>query len=60
MYKKDVINYYGTLVKLAEVLKISPSAISQWKDIIPERQAYRLERLTNQELVVNPKLYKKI
>ena len=60
MYKADVINYYGTLVKLAEVLKISPAAISQWKDIIPERQAYRLERLTNHELVVNPELYKKI
>ncbi|MDK4527035.1 Cro/CI family transcriptional regulator [Kingella kingae] len=58
MYKKDVLNYYGTLVKLAEILKISPSAISQWKDIIPERQAYRLQRLSNNALTVNPELYK--
>lgn len=58
MYKKDVLNYYGTLVKLAEILKISPSAISQWKDIIPERQAYRLQRLSNNVLTVNPELYK--
>lgn len=58
MYKKDVLNYYGTLVKLAEILKISPSAISQWKDIIPERQAYRLQRLSNNALTVNPGLYK--
>lgn len=58
MYKKDVLNYYGTLVKLAEILKISPSAISQWKNIIPERQAYRLQRLSNNALTVNPELYK--
>lgn len=58
MYKKDVLNYYGTLVKLAEILKISPSAISQWKEIIPERQAYRLQRLSNNALMVNPELYK--
>lgn len=58
MYKKDVLNYYGTLVKLAEILKISPSAVSQWKDIIPERQAYRLQRLSNNALTVNPELYK--
>lgn len=57
MYKIDVINYYGTLVKLAEVLKISPSAIIQWKEIIPERQAYRIQRLSNNALVVDPKLY---
>lgn len=58
MYKKDVLNYYGTLVKVAEILKISPSAISQWKKIIPERQAYRLQRLSDNALTVNPELYK--
>ncbi|MDK4684351.1 Cro/CI family transcriptional regulator [Kingella negevensis] len=58
MYKEDVLNYYGTLVKLAEVLKISPSAISQWKEIIPEKQAYKLQRISNNALIVNPELYK--
>lgn len=59
MYKEDVLNYYGTLVKLAEVLKISPSAISQWKKIIPEKQAYKLQRISNNALIVNPELYKR-
>ncbi|HEZ7194267.1 Cro/CI family transcriptional regulator [Kingella negevensis] len=59
MYKEDVLNYYGTLVKLAEVLKISPSAISQWKEIIPEKQAYKLQRISNNALIVNPELYKR-
>lgn len=59
MYKEDVLNYHGTLVKLAEVLKISPSAISQWKEIIPERQAYRLQHISNNALIVNTELYKR-
>lgn len=58
MYKKDVLNHYGTAVRLAKILKISPSAISQWRDIIPERQAYKIQRLSNNALVVNPLLYK--
>lgn len=58
MYKKEVLRHYGTLVKLAEILNISPSAISQWKEIIPERQAYRIQRLSNNALTVNPELYK--
>lgn len=57
MYKEEVIKHYGTIVKVAEILNISPAAISQWKKIIPEKQAYRLQRLSNNSLIVDPKLY---
>lgn len=57
MYKRDVLSHYGTLVELAKILNISPSAISQWKEIIPERQAYRIQRLSGNVLTVNPELY---
>lgn len=60
MYKDDVIKFYGTRVALAEALGISPAAISQWSDIIPERQAYRLQRLTGNTLKVNPIIYEKL
>lgn len=59
MKKIDVIAYYKTTVNLAEELNILPSAVSQWGDIIPEKQALRLEKLTEGALKYDPSLYKK-
>ena len=57
MYKTDVLRYYGTKTAVAQTLKTSSSAVTQWKEIIPEKQAYRLQILTNGDLTVNPTLY---
>lgn len=59
MLKSDLKNYYGSFVKAARALGISPSAISQWGEVIPEKQAYRLENLTNGKLSVDLSLYRK-
>ena len=57
MLKKDVKKYYGSFAKAARALGISSAAISQWNDIIPEKQAYRLEKITKGQLRVNRDLY---
>jgi len=59
MYKVDVIAHYGTGVNVTSALKLKSSGtVSQWGEIIPERQAGRLERLTGGKLVYNPDLYR--
>lgn len=45
MYKKDVIDHFGTQ-RAAKALGISDAAVSQWKEVIPEKDAYRLEVVT--------------
>ena len=52
MYKSDVIAYYGTAVEVTSSLELKSSGtVSQWKVLIPEKQAMRLERLTGGKLV---------
>lgn len=59
MLKSEVVDYFGTKAAVAEVLKISSSAVSQWGNVIPEKQAYKLERKSNGVLKVDPNFYKK-
>jgi len=59
MKKKDVLIHYGTQVKLAKVLGISQASISNWNEIIPEKQAFRLEKITCGTLQYDSELYKK-
>ncbi|ATW34472.1 Cro/CI family transcriptional regulator [Candidatus Williamhamiltonella defendens] len=60
MYKSLVIAHFGNTVKLSSFLKINSSAISQWGKIIPEKQALKLEKLTEGSLKYDPTLYKKV
>ncbi|MCZ8808192.1 Cro/CI family transcriptional regulator [Escherichia albertii] len=46
MYKKDVIDHFGTQRAVAKALGISDAAVSQWKEVILEKDAYRLEIVT--------------
>ncbi|MFC1121864.1 Cro/CI family transcriptional regulator [Pasteurella multocida] len=59
MLKEDVIKYFGTMAKLAKALNISVPAISQWGEVIPEKNAYKLQEITNRALVVDSTLYQK-
>lgn len=47
MLKQIAVKYFGTQTALAIVLNIQPPAVSQWGDVIPEKQALRLEKLTS-------------
>jgi hypothetical protein len=57
MRKSSAIKHYGNIVKLAAALRITHGAVCQWKSIIPEKQAMKLERITGGDLVYNPSLY---
>lgn len=57
MQKVKVVEYYGGISKAASALGVTHSAISQWGDVIPEKQAMRLERLTKGALRYEPGLY---
>ncbi|MCQ9326933.1 Cro/CI family transcriptional regulator [Neisseria dentiae] len=57
MRTKDVIAFYGTKIAVARALGISPSAVTQWQEVVPEKQAYRIQILTGGKLKINPRLY---
>ena len=50
MLKQEVIAHFGSQRAVAKALRISDSAVSQWKEIIPEKDAYRLEVITGGQL----------
>ena len=59
MLKKDVIQYFGSQVSVANFLtsaghKISQAAVSKWPDNVPELRAHQLEKLTDGKLQANP------
>lgn len=63
MRKADVVAYFGDQTKVAQALQIDPAAVSQWGEMVPEKRAARLERLTKGvrqngvTLKYNPDLY---
>lgn len=59
MLKATVINHFPSNRAIAKVLGISPQAVGQWEDIIPERAALKLERITEGALKYDPTLYNK-
>lgn len=57
MYKSIVINHFGKQAEVTRVLSLSKGCISQWGEIIPEKQAARLEKITKGKLKYDPSLY---
>jgi len=59
MHKKDVLEYFtekeenrlrldktGASANIAKALRITTSAIAQWGEIVPEKSAEKLHRIT--------------
>ncbi len=59
MLKKKVIEYFGNQLKTATALNLTRGSVSQWGDVIPEKQALRIEKLTDGNLKYDPTLYTK-
>lgn len=59
MKKENVIKFFGSQAEVARTLGIKPPSISDWKEVIPEGSAYKLQALTKGKLKVNPALYKR-
>ncbi len=60
MLKDDAIKYFGSQRAIAEKLKVTDSAVSQWKEVIPERVALKLSRITNGKLKYQPDFYNRV
>lgn len=58
MLKKEVIEHFKKITSVATVLDLSPAAVSQWGPIVPEKNAYRLQEITNGKLKIDRSLYK--
>lgn len=58
MRKQDVIAHFGSGRAVAKALGISDSAVSQWKELIPEKDAYRIQVLTEEKLKYVPEEYR--
>ncbi|ABS46694.1 MULTISPECIES: Cro/CI family transcriptional regulator [Yersinia pseudotuberculosis complex] len=57
MKKKDVVKFFGGVVNTAIALGIKHPAVCRWGEIIPEKQAMRIERITHGELRYDPAMY---
>lgn len=55
MKTDDAIKHFGgKKIDLARALDLSPSAITQWGDIVPLLRQYQLERITKGKLKAEP------
>ena len=58
MLKTDVLKHFNNSVNdTAEAFGVSHSAVSQWGNLIPEKQALRAALFTNGALTYEPDLY---
>ena len=46
MKTEDVIKHFGKKANVARALNIARSSVSEWGELVPERRAARLEKLT--------------
>ena len=55
------LSFYGTGLKIAQVLQIKPQAIYQWKKkgVVPLNSALRLQTDSRGRVKVDPKCYEK-
>ena len=59
MRKSEVIEYFGGVSKTASVLGISHTAVCRWSEVIPQKQAFVIERITKGKLKYDASLYQK-
>ncbi|KAB8307613.1 MULTISPECIES: Cro/CI family transcriptional regulator [Rahnella] len=59
MRKTDVVKHFGGISKTASALGISHPAVCRWGDVIPEKQAFVIERITCGVLKYDPTQYEK-
>lgn len=57
MLKKTVIDHYKRQASVAKVLRVARSTVHGWGDIIPEKQALKLDKITDGKLKYDASLY---
>ncbi|OPE08955.1 Cro/CI family transcriptional regulator [Pseudomonas aeruginosa] len=56
MNMSDAIRHFGSKKKLAEALRIRPSAVTQWGQTIPLARQYQLQVISKNKLKASPDL----
>ena len=59
MLKTAVREFFGSQHAISVALGLSDSAVSQWKEVIPEGAALKIDRITNGKLKYKSEFYQK-
>jgi len=59
MHKTDVVKHFGGISKTANALGITHPAVCRWGEVIPEKQAFVIERISGGALKYDSSLYQK-
>ncbi|QHM71316.1 Cro/CI family transcriptional regulator [Mixta intestinalis] len=57
MFKKDAIEFFGSKSKLARAAGVAASSVSVWGDLVPEKNAMRLQLASHGVLQYDPEIY---
>ncbi|WP_440864548.1 Cro/CI family transcriptional regulator [Symbiopectobacterium purcellii] len=57
MLTAAAITHFGSKRKLAAAVGVKAPTVYGWGDLVPEKHAYRLEKLTDGALKYNPAVY---
>ena len=57
MFKQDAINYFGSKSKLAKAAGVAPASVSVWGELVPEKNAMRLQLASEGVLQYDPEVY---
>jgi DNA-binding transcriptional regulator YdaS (Cro superfamily) len=57
MRTADAIQHYGSRAAIARALGLTPSAVSQWGETVPELSAWRLWMASGGRLALDPWVY---
>lgn len=57
MLKSEVVSFFGTRARVAVIAGVDPSAVSQWKELVPERCAQRLADASDGALHYDKEVY---
>ncbi len=58
MKKETAVKFYGSERALSKVLGISHQAVNNWKENVPIKKAWKLERLSKGKLAIRLRDYR--
>ncbi|HEX2652109.1 MAG TPA: Cro/CI family transcriptional regulator [Xanthobacteraceae bacterium] len=60
MLTKDVVRHFGSKANIARAIGVTPGAVTNWGDIVPETSVWRIERASRGKLKGDPEFYRKL
>ncbi|HBQ0465327.1 TPA: transcriptional regulator [Klebsiella aerogenes] len=59
MLKTDAVKFFGSKSRLAKAAGVAPSSVSVWGELVPEKNAMRLQIASGGVLQYDPEVYDK-